>query len=259
MLKDKVAVVTGSVRGIGRGIALKLADQHAKLVIDDKDASLLDETVRLIEERGGIATGIVADISKKADAGRIMNTAAEKFGRLDILVNNAGIFQGALVEDMSEEQWDRVIDVDLKGAFLCTQAAIPYMRRIKYGRVINISSADAIIGGVGMVNYAAAKAGIFGLTASVAKEFSRWVKTEGCTMTCNCVIVGYNRTPLVEEDFPDEIREFYPGEIPLGRLSDPEEDVGSVVAFLASEKAGYLTGAKLPVNGGLHVSIAAYG
>ena len=202
---------------------------------------------------------MVADISKKPDVERLMETTVKELGRLDILVNNAGEFQGALLEDMAEEEWDAVLDVDLKGSFLCTQAAAKYMRQGKYGRVINISSPDAFIGGVGMANYLAAKAGLFGLTNSVAQEFSRWIKEEGCVMTCNCLIVGYNPTRLTEELFPKEIRDSYTTEIPLGRPSNPEEDVGNAVAFLASEKGGYMTGAKISVTGGLYTCIAAYG
>ena len=188
-----------------------------------------------------------------------MKTAMDEFKSLDILVNNAGIFEGALLEDMTEEQWDAVINVDLKGAFLCIQASAKYMRKGKYGRVINISSADSFIGNVGMVNYMAAKTGIFGLTTGVAKEFSRWVKEEGCVMTCNCLIVGYNITRLTEEDFPGDLRDRYAKEIPLGRPSNPREDVGSVVAFLASDKASYITGSKISVTGGMYTCLAAYG
>jgi len=258
MLEGKVAIVTGSGRGIGRGIALKLAEKGAKTVVNDVDESPANEVVKLIKEQGGSAVAYIADISKKPDVESLMETTVKEFGRLDILVNNAGQFQGALLEDMTEEQWDRVIDVDLKGAFLCTQAAARYMRKGKYGRVINISSADAFIGNIGMANYIAAKAGLFGLTACMAKEFSRWVKEEGCVMTCNCLILGYSITHMTEEVFPKNVTDQYARVVPLGRPSDSEEDVGNAVAFLASEKGSYITGAKIPVTGGLYACITSY-
>ncbi|MFC1823158.1 SDR family NAD(P)-dependent oxidoreductase [Thermodesulfobacteriota bacterium] len=258
MLEGKVAVVTGSGRGIGMGIAIKLSEKGSKVAVNDKDEAAVEEVVQLINKKGGTAIGVVADISQKSDANRLMDSTVEEFGRLDILVNNAGEFQGAFLEDMTEAQWDNVLNVDLKGSFLCTQAAAKYMRRGKYGRVINISSPDAFIGEVGMANYIAAKAGLFGLTVSVVHEFSRWVKEEGCNMTCNCLIVGYGRTKLAEEAFPKDISDRYASEIPLGRPIDPENDAGNAAAFLASERASYLTGAKMSVTGGLYACTTAY-
>ncbi len=259
MLKDRVAVITGSGRGIGRGIAFKLSEKGASIVVNDKDKQAVDDTVKALVEKGGTAVGVVADISTKNGVERLMDTAVRELGRLDILVNNAGEFQGASLEEMTEEQWDSVVDVDLKGAFFCTQAASKYMREIKYGRVINVSSANALVGEIGMANYIAAKCGLFGLTACIAREFSRWNKAEACVMTCNCIIVGYSPTRLTEEIWPADMRNSHATEIPLGKPLDPKEDIGSTVAFLASEKASYITGTKIPVAGGLYATLTTYG
>jgi len=258
MLKGKVAVVTGSGNGIGRGIALKLAQKGAQVVVNDIDEPAATDVAALIKNQGGRAVSVTADVSKKPEVEMLAQTAVNEFGRLDILVNNAGDCQSALLEDMTEDQWDRVMAVDLKGAFLCTQAAASHMRRGKYGRVINISSADAFIGEVGMANFISAKAGLFGLTVCVAKEFSRYIKAEGCVMTCNTVLVGYSPTHMTEALFPEIAREHYSTVLPLGRPADPEMDVGSAVAFLASEKASYITGAKIPVTGGLFACVSSY-
>ncbi|MBT3311018.1 MAG: 3-oxoacyl-ACP reductase FabG [Desulfobacterales bacterium] len=258
MLKGKVAIVTGSGNGVGKGIALRLSQKGADIVVNDIDGAAANEVAKMIKEQGGNAIAVKADVSKKSEVEILVQTTVTEFGRLDILVNNAGECKAALLEDMTEEDWDRVIDVDLKGTFLCTQAAVPHMRKGKYGRVINISSPDALIGETGMVNFISAKAGVLGLTISVAKEFSRYINEEGCVMTCNAVLVGYSPTNMTEELFPEHARDHFADVVPLGRPADPEKDVGSTVAFLASEKASYITGAKIPVTGGLFACISSY-
>jgi NAD(P)-dependent dehydrogenase (short-subunit alcohol dehydrogenase family) len=258
MLQDRVAVITGAGRGIGKGIAERLAQKGAEIVVNDINKTDAIATAKSIQRLGGNAIAVEADVTQKAQVENLMATAEKHFGRLDILVNNAGAFEGALLEEMTEEQWDGVLSVDLKGAFLCTQAAAPYMRKNGYGRVINISSPEVYTGEIGMANYISAKAGLLGLTVCVAQEFSRWVKEEGAVMTCNCVLAGYHETPMTEEMVPAAFRDMCKRSVPLGRVSDAATDVGNAVAFLASEKASYITGAKIPVAGGLFSCISAY-
>ena len=256
-LEGRVAVITGSGRGIGKGIATTLAQRGCKVVINDKDETAVNDVVEYLLSEQLTATGIVADISKKADVQRLMDETVKTFGQLDILVNNAGVFDGAPLEEMTEEQWDAVLNVDLKGTFLCTQAAAKYMRRNKFGRVINVSSPDALIGEPGMANYIAAKAGIFGLTSAIVHDFTRWVQDEGCDMICNCLIVGYNETALTD-NLPPDVKTMYSTEIPLGRPLDRQQDAGNAAAFLASPKTRYITGAKISVTGGMYAVSSSY-
>lgn len=254
-LEGLVAVVTGSGDGIGRGIALKLSQKGAAVVVNDIVQSGMETTVKEINERGGKATGLLADISQKSQVQSLFTQAFERYGRVDILVNNAGICDDALIEDMTEEQWDAVIDVNLKGAFLCSQAALAYMRRNKYGRIINISAEDIFCGEVGMVNYHCSKYGMFGLTVSMANEMARFVKQEGADMTCNLITPGYASTKMRTEGAMSTQRQAAKKFIPLGRECDPEEDTGNTVAFFASKHAGYITGNKLVTGGGLYMSL----
>ena len=256
-LAGRVAIITGSGRGIGRGIAVTLAQRGCKVVVNDKDETAVEKVVGHLLGEGLIAKGIVADISIKAEVKKLVDETVSTYGQLDILVNNAGVFNGASLDEMTEEQWDSVLNVDLKGTFLCTQAAAKYMRQNKFGRVINISSPDALIGEPGMANYIAAKAGIFGLTSAIVHDFTRWVQGEGCDMTCNCLIVGYNQTALTD-NLPPGMQTMYSTEIPLGRPLDPQQDAGSAVAFLASAKTSYLTGAKISVTGGMYAVSSSY-
>jgi NAD(P)-dependent dehydrogenase (short-subunit alcohol dehydrogenase family) len=254
-LQGLVAVVTGSGGGIGRGIALKLAERGAGVVVNDIVEHDLVESVKAIESNEGKALGVPADVSRKDQVERLFETSFEKFGRIDILVNNAGIIDDALIEEMQEEQWDRVIDVNLKGSFLCSQSAIPFMRRHQYGRIINISAEDIFFGQIGMVNYHSSKYGLFGLTIAVAHEMARWVREDGADMTCNCITPGYlgteMRTKGPMSDLRQEIREW----IPMGRECDPREDTGNTVAFLASKEASYITASAFNAGGGLFLSL----
>lgn len=254
-LEGRVSVVTGAGGGIGRGIALKLAEKGVSVVVNDIIQNDLDETLHLIQSKGGKAFGVQADVSRKSQVETLFETSYEKFGRIDILVNNAGIIDDAFIEDMSEEQWDAVMDVNLKGSFLCSQAAIPYMRRNKYGRIINISAEDVFYGQIGMVNYHCSKYGMFGLTIAVANEMARWAGDDGSDMTCNCITPGYLGTKMRTEGPMSDLRQETKKWIPLGRECDPKEDTGNTVAFLASKEATYLTACIIQAGGGQFLSL----
>ena len=185
-----------------------------------------------------------------ADVEALVEETVSRFSRIDILVNNAAVLRDAMFYKMTEEDWDAVLDVHLKGCFLCSRAVAPHMRKNKYGRIINISSGGGYAANLGMINYVSAKAGMFGFTMALAKELARWVRKEGCDMTCNCVTPGYNLTRMTE-GLPEELQMRFIDEIPLKRISNPREDVGGPVAFLASKEAGYVTGAIISANGGL--------
>lgn len=256
LLDGLVAIVTGAGSGIGRGIALKLAEEGAAVVVNGVNLPNEEETVRMIEAEGGRAIPVVADVRVKAEVEAMVARAVEAFGKVDILVNNAGIRRPAGILNMSERDWDDVIAVHLKGAFLCTQAAARLMRKNGYGRVINISSEGALCGEIGMANYIAAKAGLFGFTMTVALEFARWVRKEGGDLTCNLLMPGFNETRMMAE-VPPQRREELLRLVPLGRPSDPREDIGNAVAFLASRKASYITGVKFSVGGGINMCLAS--
>jgi 3-oxoacyl-[acyl-carrier protein] reductase len=250
-----VAVITGSGGGIGRGIALKLAERGAMTVINDIAEEKIKETIEAVEKEGRKATGFTADVSNKAQVDTLFKTVFEKYGRVDILVNNAGIADDAMIEDMSESQWDRVMDVNLKGAFLCSQAALKYMRKNKYGRIINVSAEDIFYGEVGMVNYHCSKYGMLGLTIAVANEMARFVREERADMTCNCITPGYLETSIRSESPMKELRLKTKTHIPLGRECDPKEDAGNTALFLASKEAGYITSNIINAGGGLFMSL----
>ncbi len=256
ILEGKVAIVTGSGRGIGRGIALKLAEEGAKVVVNALTPEKLNETVELIRSEGNIAIGIRADVRSATEVEAMVEQAVAELGPVEILVNNAGVNRDAMFEKMTENQWDEVIDTHLKGSWLCIKYASPYMRQQGYGRVINIGSEGYIFGNMGMVNYVAAKAGMVGLTMTIARELGRWGRKDGSDMTCNLIMPGFNVTRMTD-GVPDKIREQVLEQIVAGRVADAREDVGSVVAFLASKGAAYVTGSKIGVNGGLHMNVAS--
>lgn len=244
-LSGRVAIVTGGGRGIGRAIALKMAGVGATVVVND-----LDETAgtvaREIRDMGGQSLAVVADISLPEDAARLVKEATAAFGKVDILVNNAGINRDQLLLRMSDEDWDRVVGVDLKGVFLCTRAVLRQMSRQRWGRIISIASIVGIVGNPGQANYASAKAGIIGFTRTVAKEMA----SRGITV--NAIAPGFINTEMtrrLREDWKQELRR----RIPLGDFGSPR-DVAEAVAFLASEEAGYITGQVLGVDGGLAIS-----
>ncbi|MBW9173296.1 3-oxoacyl-[acyl-carrier-protein] reductase [Clostridium estertheticum] len=244
MLKGKTAVVTGASRGIGRAIALKLAKHGANVVVNYRNSvDAVQEVVKEIEALGVKVLAIQADISSYADVENMIKKSVEEFGSIDILVNNAGITKDGLLMRMKEADFDSVIDINLKGAFNCTRHVAAIMLKQRSGRIINISSVSGLTGNAGQVNYSAAKAGIIGMTKSVAREFgSRGV-------TCNAVAPGYIQTDMTE-DLSAKVKDTIMGTIPLKRLGRPE-DVANVVAFLATDEAAYITGQVINVDGGM--------
>jgi 3-oxoacyl-[acyl-carrier protein] reductase len=245
MMKDKVAVVTGSSRGIGRSIGLALAGEGAKIVASARNSAELEKLVAEIKERGGEAIAVAGDVAVTADADRLVDAAVAAYSRLDILVNNAGITRDGLLLRMKDEDWDTVINVNLKGAFLCTRAAAKVMSKQRYGRIINISSVVGEMGNAGQANYCASKAGLLGLTKSVARELARR------NVTVNAVTPGFIVTDMTEA-LSEKTREDLASQIPMGRLGEPN-DIANAVLFLASERTGYVTGQVLGVNGGMYM------
>ena len=241
-LTDKVALVTGGSRGIGRAIALALAEQGAQVAVNYvKNRDAADEVVQQIGK--GRAVAIQGDVADAGDAKRLVKETIEAFGSLQILVNNAGLTQDNLLLRMSEEAWDRVMAVDLRGAYLTTKVALRPMIRQRWGRIVNVASVAGLVGNAGQANYAAAKAGLIGLTKSVAKEVA------SRNITANAVAPGLVETEMTA-DLTDEQQQAVLQMTPLGRAATPEE-IAPAVAFLASEEAGYITGAVLTVDGGL--------
>ena len=244
MLKDKVAIVTGGTRGIGRAIALKLADQEANIVINyrnsDKEA---EELKAILEEKGVKVLTVKCDISNFEDSKNLMDKCKEVFGKIDILVNNAGITKDTLIMRMKEEDFDNVIDVNLKGTFNCAKHASAIMLKQRFGKIINMTSVVGIAGNAGQVNYAASKAGVIGLTKSLAKELG----SRGITV--NAVAPGFINTDMTAS-LSEKVKEEASKNIPLKRLGDPE-DVANLVGFLASDAANYITGQVINVDGGM--------
>lgn len=245
-LENKVALVTGASRGIGAGIAKKLAAEGADIVINYvgeanlADAQVLQKELEALGRRVLLIDANVADFNAAA---AMVDEAVAKLGRIDILVNNAGINRDTLLLRMKEEDWDAVLAVDLKGVFNVTKAAVKYMMKQRYGRIISISSVVGVAGNAGQVNYAAAKAGVIGLTKSVAKEVA------SRNITANAIAPGFIRTPMTAK-MPEAAVEAALKTIPLGRMGEAE-DIAKAVVFLASEDADYITGQILHVDGGM--------
>ncbi len=242
-LKDKVALVTGASRGIGREIALALAGDGAHLVAVDVNEPLLAETAKLIEAKGVKALTIKADVTKAEDADAAVDGAVKAYGRLDILVNNAGITKDGLLMRMKDADWDAVLAVNLRGAFLFTRAAVRPMLKTKSGRIINIASVSGLTGNPGQANYSASKAGLVGLTKTAAKEFA----SRGITV--NAVAPGYIATDMTAA-LPDEVKQKALAYVPLARMGTPQ-DIAEAVRFLAGPGAAYVTGHVLVVDGGM--------
>ena len=244
-LTDKVAIVTGSARGIGRAIALKLAEVGADVVVNDIEAAAesLESVVKEIKALNRQSLAVTADVSSPEDVTHLIETAVREFGKVDILVNNAGVTRDQLLMKMTDEEWDTVLNIDLKSAFLCTRAVIRHMLRQRSGRIISIASVVGMVGNAGQANYASAKAGVIGLTKSIAKE----VGSRGITV--NAIAPGYIQTKMTEQLNDDQRQEMLK-HIPLASLGTPR-DVAEAVAFLASEEARYITGHVLNVDGGM--------
>lgn len=243
-LTDKVAIVTGSGRGIGKTIAMKLAGNGANIVINDiGEQSAIEPVADEVRALGRESIAVVGDISTAEGVKTLVDATIEKFGRVDILVNNAGITRDTLIMRMSDDDWDKVIAVNLRSVFLCTRAVVRPMSQQRWGRIINMASVVGIAGNAGQANYAASKAGIIGLTKTVAKEVA------SRNVTVNAIAPGFIETAMtkeLKESWVEEIKK----RIPLGSLGQPD-DVAEAVAFLASERARYITGHVLNVDGGL--------
>jgi 3-oxoacyl-[acyl-carrier protein] reductase len=245
-LEGKAAIVTGGTRGIGRAIALDLAASGADVALNyRKSASLAAELADTIRGMGRRALAVQADVSSFDDAQAMVQAVLDDFGRLDILVNNAGMNWDGVVWKMTEEQWDRVIEVDLKGTFNYTRATAPAFRKQGSGKIVNITSINGLRGKFGQTNYSAAKAGVIGFTKACARDLGRY------SINVNAVAPGLIETEMVKEA-PENVRETAMAEIVLGRLGLPDE-VAYVVTFLCTEKARHITGQVIQVDGGQYI------
>ena len=242
-LKDKTALVTGAARGIGRTIALEFAKEGANVVVNDvADGTTVEQEIARMGRKALFAK---ANIASMQDAEQLISKTVEKMGRIDILINNAGITRDALIHKMTEENWNNVIDVNLKGTFNCCKAATRFMMEQKYGRIISISSVVGQRGNIGQANYAASKAGIIGLTKTLALEFARYGD-----VTVNAIAPGFVDTEMIRS-VPENIMQRIVEAIPFHRLATPEE-IAYLAAFLASDKAKYITGQIIGINGGYY-------
>jgi len=242
-VKDKVVIITGGGSGIGKETGILFAKEGAKVVIADVNEKAGAETVELIKNAGGEAFFARLDVSNREQAKQVVKETIAKYGRLDVLINNAGIIQDALVVKMTEEQWDKVININLKGPFNCIQAVVGQMISQGSGVILNISSIVALYGNVGQTNYAATKAGLVGMTKTLAKELGK----KGIRV--NAVAPGFIYTPMTET-MPENILEMMKEKTPLKRLGTPA-DVASTLLFLASDEASFINGAVISVDGGL--------
>ena len=244
-LTNRVAIVTGSARGIGQAIALKLAEVGADVVVNDVEAAAepLESVAAEIRSKNRLSLAVTADVSSTEDVNRLVETAVSTLGKIDILVNNAGVTRDQLIMRMSDEDWDTVLDIDLKSAFLCTRATVRHMIKQRWGRIINIASITGLVGNPGQANYSSAKAGVIGLTRSIAKEVA------SRSITVNAIAPGAIDTPMTQRLDESQRQEFLK-RIPLGYFGSPR-DVAEAVAFLASEEARYITGQVLNVDGGM--------
>ena len=244
-LAGRVAIVTGGSRGIGLASARLLAEGGASVVVSGRDAARLETATRELEATGAAVLGVAADAAWREDVDRLVEAARERFGRLDVLVNNAGMTRDQLLVRMKDDDWDQVLDTNLRGVFLMTRAVGKVMMRQRSGRIINISSTAGAMGNAGQVNYSAAKAGVIGLTKAAARELAHW------NILVNAVAPGLIETDMTAS-LPAEAREALLGQVPLKRIG-VARDVAEVVRFLAGDGAAYITGQTIHVNGGLYM------
>ena len=243
-VKNKVALVTGGAVGIGEAITSKLARSGAKVVINyNRSEASAEALCKKLVQEGYECSALQGDVSKLNEASELVKEVINRHGRIDILVNNAGITKDQLMLRMTEDDFDQVINVNLKGTWNMIKSVSPLMAKARFGKIINITSVTGIIGNAGQSNYAASKAGIIGLTKSVAREFAKR------NITCNAVAPGFIETNMTE-GLPEKIKDYYLSQIPVGRFGKTE-DVASMVLFLASEYADYITGQVMNVDGGM--------
>jgi len=241
-LSHKMAIVTGASQGIGKTIAIEMAKSGATVFCLAPNKEALDATIKTISEEGGKAYAFSCDISNNDDFKNISLNIFKNYGSIDILVNNAGITKDNLLLRMSDNQWDDVLNINLKGPFTCTRSVVKHMMKNKFGRIINITSIVGITGNAGQANYAASKSGLIGLTKSIAKEFA----SRG--ITANCVAPGWIETSMTDQ-LSTEVKNKFLSQIPIGKIGQ-SKDIADTVIFLASDEAGYITGQTITVDGG---------
>jgi len=246
-LKDKIAIITGAGGGIGKATAERFAREGAKLVIADVNLQALEGVATSIHGMGGTVAFAKVDVTSPAEVEAMTRLALDQFGRIDILINNAGIIRDKFSWNMTDEQWNLVIDVNLKGTFLCCRAVIPSMRAQSYGKIVNTSSISSL-GNPGQANYAAAKAGVSALTRTLALEVARY------NINVNCVAPGAIDTPMIRSMPPEILNTWLEQKIPLKRLGNPSA-VASLHTFLVSDEADYITGQTIFVDGGISVGV----
>jgi 3-oxoacyl-[acyl-carrier protein] reductase len=244
-LTGKVALVTGAAQGIGKAVAMLLARNGANMVVSDINLEKVEKTAKEIELIGPKTIAIKVDVSNLKEVEQMVETILEKFGKIDILVNNAGITRDKLILRMTEEDWDAVLNVNLKGTFHCTKAVVRHMAKQRSGKIVNIASVVGEMGNASQANYSASKAGVIGLTKTIAREFAQ----RGINV--NAIAPGYIETPMTEV-LPEKVKEELKRLIPMERLGKPE-DVAEAVLFLVSEESNYVTGQVLNVNGGIYM------
>jgi len=243
--KGQVGIITGGTRGIGKAVAQGLAQKGVNVVVAARTLAAAHEVAASLSQQGVTAIGMKLDVSNAEEVEKVFEATRKEFGRIDILVNNAGITKDGLLMRMREDAWDAVMDINLKGVFLCSREAIKDMTRQRYGRIINLSSVAAFMGNPGQANYSASKAGIVGFTKTVAREYA----VRGVTV--NAVAPGFIETAMTDV-LPANIKDEMKKMIPLGRFGTVD-DVAQAVVFLASPDAGYITGQVIHVNGGMYM------
>ncbi|HKN19627.1 MAG TPA: 3-oxoacyl-[acyl-carrier-protein] reductase [Dissulfurispiraceae bacterium] len=244
-MNGHTAIITGAGRGIGKAIGEILARHGVNIVVVDVDVDMANEAASDLEKFGIRSLGLKADVSKASEVSGLFEHAVKEFGKVEILVNNAGITRDGLLMRMKEEDWDAVIDINLKGTFLCSKEAVKVMAKQRYGRIINISSVVAFMGNPGQANYSASKAGIVGLTKTIAKEYA------GRAVTVNAVAPGFISTAMTDA-LPENVKQEMMKAIPMSRFG-MAGDVANAVLFFALPESGYITGQVIHVNGGMYM------
>lgn len=252
--ENKVAVITGSGRGIGRAVALEIAKEGANVIINDLDEDVARSVVKEIKEAGGQAVAVIGSVAESETANELINTAVNEFGTVDLLVNNAAVIRPAMIDKMTDEQWDLVVDVGLKGVFNCIRAVAPIFKEkakqhpeaMSNGKIINVTSVAGLAGTIGQINYGAAKAGVIGMTMSTAKEWGKY------RIQSNAVAFGVVETRMTETVRGEKFADKYKSKIVLNRFATTDDVVPGVL-FLASSGADYITGHVLNISGGYHI------